>query len=40
LFFAAALGGVAAVVAPAKTAAAEPNSQITSYLTLSATMPQ
>ena len=29
LFFAAALGGVAAVVAPAKTAAAEPNSQIT-----------
>ena len=29
LFFAAALGGVAAVVAPAATAAAEPNSQIT-----------
>ena len=29
LFFAAALGGVTAVVAPATTAAAEPNSQIT-----------
>jgi 7,8-dihydropterin-6-yl-methyl-4-(beta-D-ribofuranosyl)aminobenzene 5'-phosphate synthase len=29
LFFAAALGGVAAAVAPATTAAAEPNSQIT-----------